>query len=153
MKLAKHDLVAALRLRYDHYSSTSIVEATLERAGMRDQLGSIAFLTRAPSPAVGELGGPRTAGTVVDVVPTPDGPVEVRVALKGLVTKEQELARIAKAIDKLGKDLAVADKKLASPAFVEKAPKELVEETRAAREQHLAARARLEESRKLADEL
>ena len=126
-------------------------EAT--RAVLRDQLAAIAFLTRAPSPQIGELGGPRTAGTVVDVVPTPDGPVEVRVALKGLVTKEQELARIAKALDKLGKDLAVADKKLASPAFVEKAPKELVDEVRATRENILAARARLEESRKLADEL
>ena len=94
-----------------------------------------------------------TAGTVVDVVPTPDGPVEVRVALKGLVTKEQELARIAKAIDKLGKDLAVADKKLASPAFVEKAPKELVDEVRANRENIIAARARLEESKQLAAEL
>lgn len=37
MKLAKHDLLAALRLRYDHYSASSIFEVTLERAGMRDQ--------------------------------------------------------------------------------------------------------------------
>ena len=37
MKLAKHDLLAALRLRYDHYSAQSIFEATLERAGLPDQ--------------------------------------------------------------------------------------------------------------------
>ncbi|MBA3500391.1 MAG: CBM20 domain-containing protein [Myxococcota bacterium] len=37
MTLAKHDLLAALRLRYDHYSAVSIFEATLERAGLPDQ--------------------------------------------------------------------------------------------------------------------
>ena len=75
----------------------------------------------------GELGA-REAGTVADVVPAFDGPVEVRVALKGLVTKEQELARIERALKHLAKDLATADKKLSSPAFVERAPKEVVDE-------------------------
>jgi hypothetical protein len=37
MKLAKSDLLAALRLRYDHYSSVSILEAALERAGLPDE--------------------------------------------------------------------------------------------------------------------
>lgn len=37
MKLAKLDLLAALRLRYDHYSAVSIFEATLERAGLPDE--------------------------------------------------------------------------------------------------------------------
>ena len=37
MKLAKHDLLAALRLRYDHYSTGSIFEAALNRAGLPDQ--------------------------------------------------------------------------------------------------------------------
>lgn len=37
MKLAKSDLLAALRLRYDHYSATSIFEATLARANLPDQ--------------------------------------------------------------------------------------------------------------------
>ncbi|MBA3500393.1 MAG: valine--tRNA ligase [Deltaproteobacteria bacterium] len=160
MEVFKAVVSAVRSIRSEHEVKPS-AEITLtigaagesSRAMLREQLGSIAFLTRAPKPEVGELGGPRSAGTVVDVVPTPDGPVEVRVALKGLVTKEQELARIAKALDKLGKDLAVADKKLASPAFVEKAPKELVDEVRANRENILAARARVEESKKLAEEL
>jgi hypothetical protein len=37
MKLAKSDLLAALRLRYDHYSSVSILEAAIERAGLPDE--------------------------------------------------------------------------------------------------------------------
>ncbi len=37
MKLAKQDLLAALRLRYDHYSAQSMFEASLERAGLPDQ--------------------------------------------------------------------------------------------------------------------
>jgi valyl-tRNA synthetase len=118
---------------------------------LREQVAAIRFLCRAPAPAFGELGA-REAGTVADVVPAFDGPVEVRVVLKGLVTKEQELARIERALKHIAKDLATADKKLASPAFVERAPKEIVDEVRAAREQNLAARARLEQSRALADE-
>src|SRR6187401_3232107 len=37
MKLGKSDLLDALRLRYDHYSATSIFEATLARASLPDQ--------------------------------------------------------------------------------------------------------------------
>jgi hypothetical protein len=37
MKLARHDLVAALELRYDHYSSKSLFEAACRRAGLDDQ--------------------------------------------------------------------------------------------------------------------
>lgn len=37
MKLAKHDLLAALRLRYDHYSAQSILELALARAGLPEQ--------------------------------------------------------------------------------------------------------------------
>ena len=37
MKLEKSDLLAALRLRYAHYSATSIFEATLSRANLPDQ--------------------------------------------------------------------------------------------------------------------
>src|SRR5436190_1284442 len=37
MKLAKDDIVDALRLRYDHYSATSIFDAALARADLVDQ--------------------------------------------------------------------------------------------------------------------
>ena len=36
MKLANHDLLAALRLRYDHYSAQSMFETVLARAGLDD---------------------------------------------------------------------------------------------------------------------
>ncbi len=36
MKLAKQDLVAALRLRYDHYSADAIFTAAIERANLPD---------------------------------------------------------------------------------------------------------------------
>jgi len=37
MKLAKHELVAALGLRYDHHSAESMFEAACDRAGLSDQ--------------------------------------------------------------------------------------------------------------------
>jgi hypothetical protein len=37
MKIAKHDLIAALRLRYDHYSATSVFDTAVARAGLADQ--------------------------------------------------------------------------------------------------------------------
>jgi len=149
--------IRSIRSEHDVKPSAEIqlaIGATGEqtRQMLADQIASIRFLCRAPSPAFVEL-GPREAGTVADVVPAFDGPVEVRVMLKGLVTKEQELARIARALKHIDRDLAAADKKLGSPAFVERAPKEIVEELRATREQNLAARARLEQARTLADEL
>jgi valyl-tRNA synthetase len=117
---------------------------------LRDHVDAIQFLCRAPKPMFGDI-DPR--GSAGDVVTAFDGPIEVRVVLKGLITKDQELARISRVLGRLDKDLAVADKKLGSPAFVDKAPKELVDEVRATREQTLAARARLERSRAVAEEL
>src|SRR5215210_5947971 len=37
MKLAKQDLIAALRLRYDHYSATSVFETAVAKAGLPEQ--------------------------------------------------------------------------------------------------------------------
>jgi Starch binding domain len=37
MKLAKDDLIAALRLRYDHYSAPTMFDRARERAGLTDQ--------------------------------------------------------------------------------------------------------------------
>jgi valyl-tRNA synthetase len=95
----------------------------------------------------------RQVGTIVTVVPTDGGTVEVLVGLKGHVTKAQELARIEREIKRIDKDLAALDKKLGSPGFVDKAPKEVVEESRAQKKGFEEARARLLESKALADEL
>ncbi len=105
------------------------------------------------NPVFEPTGGPRPAGSMTGVVPSPDGPIEVLVGLKGLVTKDAELARIDRELKKLDKDLAAIDKKLGSPAFVDKAPKEVVEEAREQRKRIEEAKARLVEARGLAEEL
>jgi valyl-tRNA synthetase len=104
-------------------------------------------------PTITNIGGSRAPGTAVSVVPTSAGPIEVLVGLKGLVTKDEELARIDREMKRIDKDIAQLDKKLSSKGFVERAPKEVVDETNAQRAAMVAARARLEESRRLADEL
>ncbi|HEV7555620.1 MAG TPA: class I tRNA ligase family protein, partial [Kofleriaceae bacterium] len=153
-------VVSAIRsIRSDHEVKPSAeIQLAIGASGestrqlLRDHVDAIHFLCRAPNPVFGEVGA-REAGTVADVVAAFDGPVDVRVVLKGVVTKEQELARIARALKNIDKDLAAADRKLGSPAFIDKAPKEVVDEVRATREQLLAARDRLERSRAVADEL
>jgi valyl-tRNA synthetase len=126
--------------------------ATLAR--LAERKGAIGFLVNTNGEASFEkLGGPREPGTTVTVVPTDSGPIEVLVGLKGLVTREEELARIARERKRLEKDVAAVDKKLSSKGFVDKAPKEVVEEAQALRASLLEALARLDEAAKLAEEL
>src|SRR5262249_43398913 len=87
------------------------------------------------------------------IVPSAYGPIEIHVGLKGLVTRKKELARIERELKRIEKDLAAIDKKVSSKGFLERAPKEVIDETNALKEQLLAARTRLEESRTLAAEL
>ncbi len=135
---------APLTLRTDGADATKLLEV---------HLGTLGFLTRSKAPAIEKMGGPRAAGTTTSVVPTPYGPIEVLVGLKGLVTKDEELARIDREIKRIEKDLAAVDKKLSSKGFTDRAPKEVVLETLALQTQLKDARVRLDESRKLADEL
>jgi valyl-tRNA synthetase len=123
------------------------------RAMLADRLGAIAFLVGSKAPAIEKTGGGRAAGTTVSVVPSPQGPIEVLVGLKGLVKKEEELARIDRELKKIEKDLAAIDKKLGSKGFVDRAPKEVVDEANAQKQQLLDARTRLAEAKTLADEL
>jgi valyl-tRNA synthetase len=102
---------------------------------------------------VEKTGGARTAGTAVSVVPSSYGPVEVLIGLKGLVTKDEELVRIERGLKSIEKDLGMIEKKMSSKNFLERAPKEVIDETNAQKQQLLDARARLEEARRLADEL
>jgi valyl-tRNA synthetase len=98
-------------------------------------------------------GGAREAGTTVSVVPSAHGPVEVLVGLKGLVERDAELARIDRELKKIEKDLAALEKKLGSPGFVDRAPKEVVDEAKQQRGAMVEARGRLEGARELAKEL
>ena len=120
---------------------------------LHQRLAAITFLVKAASPTIERIGSPRAAGTTVSVVPTLHGPVEVLVGLKGLVTKEEELVRIDREMKRIDKDIAAVKKKLSSPAFVDKAPKEVVEEANLQLKQLEEARVRLDESKKLAEEL
>jgi valyl-tRNA synthetase len=104
-------------------------------------------------PVLEPLGGPREPGTTVSVVPSSQGPIEVLVLLKGLVDAAAELARIDRETKKIDKDIAAIEKKLGSPGFVDRAPKEVVDEARQQRESLVGARQRLEAARELAAEL
>ncbi|MBX3202361.1 MAG: class I tRNA ligase family protein, partial [Labilithrix sp.] len=123
------------------------------RALLAARLGTIATLVKSKSPTVEETGGPRLAGTTTSIVPTAHGPIEVHVGLKGLVTKAKELVRIDREVKRIDKDLAAIDKKMSSKGFLDRAPKEVIDETNALKSQLEQARVRLEESRALAAEL
>jgi len=130
----------------------------MDDQGARGTLSAHAATIRALVKTEGDvvleaIGGPRAAGTTITVVPSDKGPIEVLVGLKGLVTKDKELARIEREIKRIDKDLGALDKKLSSKGFVDRAPKEVVEEAHAQKKAMLEAKARLEESRTLAAEL
>jgi valyl-tRNA synthetase len=145
---AEHDIKprvdAALTIR---------AESDEARAFVTERLQALSFLVASAAPVVEKTGGARTAGTAVSVVPSSYGPVEVLVGLKGLVTKDEELVRIERGLKSIEKDLGMIEKKMSSKNFMERAPKEVIDETNAQKQQLLDARARLEEARRLADEL
>jgi valyl-tRNA synthetase len=105
------------------------------------------------NPSLQPLGAPREPGTTLSVVPSPHGPIEVLVVLKGLVEPGGEASRIDRELKKIERDLAALDKKLGSPGFADRAPKELVEEAHQQRRSLIEAKARLGAARKLVDEL
>ena len=160
MELFKAIVSAARTVRSEHEIDPKAdvalairAESEAARALVTARLGALAFLVKSKAPIVEPTGGRREAGTTASVVPSAHGPIEVLVGLKGLVTKEKELARIERELRRIDKDLAALDKKLGSKGFVDRAPKEVVEEAHAQRRQLAEARARVEESKQLADEL
>jgi valyl-tRNA synthetase len=66
---------------------------------------------------------PMASATLVDEL-------EILVPMAGLIDKDAELARLAKEIDKLEKDIARVQGKLNNSAFVDKAPEEVVNKER-----------------------
>jgi valyl-tRNA synthetase len=123
------------------------------RAFVTERLQAMQFLVGCSAPVVEKTGGARMPGTAVSVVPSAFGAIEVLVGLKGHVTKADELVRIERGLKSIEKDLGAIDKKMSSKNFLERAPKEVIDETNAQKQQLLDARARLEEARRLADEL
>jgi valyl-tRNA synthetase len=123
-------------------------------AFLRGHAASIRFIIKTSGEPIFEApGGGREAGTTVNVVPSENGPIEVLVGLKGLVAPDEEKARIERELRKIDKELATIDKKLGAPGFVDRAPAEVVEETKVLRRSLVEAKARLEAGRRLADEL
>jgi len=128
-------------------------ESDEARAFVSSRMQAFSFLCGSKAPTTEKTGGARAAGTAVSVVPSAYGPLEVLVGLKGLVTKEEELGRIDKEVKRIDKDLELVKKKMTAKNFMERAPKEVIDETQALERQLIDARGRLEEARRLADEL
>jgi valyl-tRNA synthetase len=123
-------------------------------AFLRGHAEAIRFLVKTKGEAQFEApGGAREAGTTVSVVPSPRGPIEVLVGLKGLVDPEVERARIERELKKIDKELSAIESKLGAPGFVDRAPPEVVHETKTQRVSLMDARARLEAAKELAKEL
>jgi valyl-tRNA synthetase len=134
-----------LRLRLDDEAA---------RAWLTSAAPLIKFLVKTKdAPVFEKSGGAREAGTTVSVVPNEAGSIEVLVGLKGLVSAEEEAARIERVIKKIDKEIATLDKKLSAKGFVDRAPKEVVEEAQAQRTSFVDARARIEEAKGLIGEL
>jgi valyl-tRNA synthetase len=73
------------------------------------------------------------------------GHVEIHVALAD-VDLAEEARRLEKELAKIDGELESLDRKLANPSFVERAPAEVVAETRRRQEEAIASRAKLAES-------
>ncbi len=117
---------------------------------LRAEATSLRVLVKtAGEPELGATGAARPRGYVMNA--TAD--VEVLVGLKGLVEGKKEAARVEREIKKTDKDIEALKKKLALPSFADKAPKEVVEESRAQLSELERRRAALEDARGIAAEL
>ncbi len=119
-------------------------------AAIAEQKSTIRFLVRTlGEPGFEPSGAPRPKGSVVAVA----GEAEVLMGLVGLVDPAKERARIERTEAKLTREGDGLQKRLKNPAFVEKAPPEVVEEVR----EQLAAlertKERLAAARRLVEEL
>ena len=161
MEIVKAVISAGRTIRSEHEvhpAAHAPFEVRTENTELAALLGSVEFAIRSLVKSSGNaeirpIGGPRAPGTVVSVVPSELGAIEVLVGLKGLVTGDKEKTRIERELKKIAKDIEAIDKKLGSKGFVDRAPKEVIDETNTLRAQLVEAQGRLEDSRKIAEEL
>ena len=126
-------------------SSDAALRAMLER-----EILTIRTLVKTSGPPViEERGKDRPRGSVMSIA----AETEVLVGLKGLVEADKEGARIDREIKKVEKDIVLIEKKLSQPTFADKAPPEVVAESRALLEELKRKRVSLDEARGLAGEL
>jgi valyl-tRNA synthetase len=142
---AEHDLPRSnelpLTLRADEERVIALLRA--EEAAIR-------FLVNTAGPPVIEArGAARPKGWVMHVA----ADIEVLVRLVGLVDPAKDTARVEREIRKVEKDLLALEKKLALPSFADKAPPEVVAETKAQMDELRRKRAALDEARQIAAEL
>jgi len=153
----KNVIVAARTVRSEHGLKWADPIPLVVRgadAFVREHAAEIKRLTNCKDePTFADAGGARPKGFTMSVVPAASGPIEVLVGLAGLVEAKHERERVEREIKKCDKDLAALDKKLSSPNFTDKAPKDVVEEARAQKKAIEEARARLAEALALVDEL
>ncbi|PWV58881.1 valine--tRNA ligase [Plasticicumulans acidivorans] len=69
-------------------------------------------------------------GEAPEAATTLVGHMEILIPLAGLIDKDAELARLAKEIERIVKDIARIEAKLANPAFADKAPADIVAKER-----------------------
>ena len=75
------------------------------------------------------------------------GEMEVMIPMAGLIDKDAELARINKALEKIGKDFARTEGKLGNEKFVSKAPEAVIAKEREKLEDYKGQIAKLEEQK------
>jgi valyl-tRNA synthetase len=150
-------VTAARTVRSEHeVHPAAEIELTLRaddaktRALLERQAVAIRTLVKTKGdPKLGQRGAARPKGAVMSAA----SDVDVLVSLVGLVDGAKEAARVEREIAKTDKDVAALEKKLALPSFAEKAPKEVVVESRAQLEELKRRRSALEEARSIAEEL
>jgi valyl-tRNA synthetase len=129
-------------------------------ASLRKHTEAIRSLVKTKGDSEFEASGERPRGFSSWPIVTPHGPIDVLVELKGLVTAEdvrrgKEL--LERRLHQVEKDVLVQEKQLATPAFVERATREKVEQTKAdvdaKRVNAAQIRERLGQYAQLADEL
>ena len=96
---------------------------------------------------------PRGAARPPGAVMSSAADVDVYVSLVGLVEPEKEQARVLREIAKTEKDIAALEKKLALPSFADKAPPEVVAESKEQLEATKRKRQALVDARGIAAEL
>ncbi len=145
---SEHEVKPAARVPLTLRTADAAAQALLESAEP-----VIRFLVRSDGVVKIEAGGDRVAGSVHTTVPNAGGAIDVLVGLQGLVTANEERARIERETKRIDKDIASIEKKLSSKGFAERAPKEVVDEAHAQLKAMKEAKQRLEEAKALADEL
>lgn len=125
------------------------------REFLRDHADAIKLLVKTSGlPVIEEPSQNRATGTVVSACASAlGGALEVHVNLKGLVDANAERARIEREMKKIDRELGTLEKKLGAPGFVDRAPREVVDEAQAQKAALITSRAGLESARQLAEEL